>query len=124
MFLVQRVFLVWELFFNICLSLVIIFWCFYDEFSFLKRYFFLKGKYKWDALHEAGFKKYNQWGSIVKETILPGVNVIWIFNPNDIATVLNDSGVGNYPQRRSHLALEKYRKDRSHVYRTGGLLPT
>lgn len=31
---------------------------------------------------------------------------------------------GKYPQRRSHLALEKYRLDRPNVYNTGGLLPT
>ncbi|CAH2014568.1 unnamed protein product [Acanthoscelides obtectus] len=31
---------------------------------------------------------------------------------------------GKYPQRRSHLALEKYRLDRPNVYNSGGLLPT
>ncbi|CAB4056274.1 DIB [Lepeophtheirus salmonis] len=31
---------------------------------------------------------------------------------------------GRCPARRSHLALEKYRKDRPHLYNEGGLLPT
>lgn len=57
--------------------------------------------------------------------MVPGLNVVWIFNPNDICKVFNnDTGPGLYPQRRSHLALEKYRTDRSHLYKNGGLLPT
>lgn len=67
--------------------------------------------------------KYEKWGNLVKETMLPGVDVLWLFDPNDISVILNDSGSG-YPRRKSHLALEKYRKDRPHIYRTGGLLPT
>lgn len=56
--------------------------------------------------------------------MVPGVDVIWLFDPNDISKVLNNSGPGLYPQRKSHLGLEKYRKDRPHIYNTGGLLPT
>uniref|UniRef100_A0A1B0GP21 Uncharacterized protein n=1 Tax=Phlebotomus papatasi TaxID=29031 RepID=A0A1B0GP21_PHLPP len=77
-----------------------------------------------DALHLAGFQKYQRFGKIVRETPLPGVNVVWLFDPDDIAKVLSDHGNGNYPQRRSHLALEKYRNDRPEIYRTPGLLPT
>uniref|UniRef100_A0A1B0FV58 Cytochrome n=1 Tax=Lutzomyia longipalpis TaxID=7200 RepID=A0A1B0FV58_LUTLO len=77
-----------------------------------------------DALHVSGFEKFHRYGKIVRETPLPGVNVVWLFDPNDIATVLNDHGNGNFPQRRSHLALEKYRNDRPEIYRTPGLLPT
>lgn len=67
--------------------------------------------------------KYKEYGPIVCERMLPGVSIIWIYDPNDIAQIFND-GPGNYPSRRSHLALEKYRKDRPNVYRTAGLLPT
>lgn len=83
-----------------------------------------KGSYSWDELHKACYQKYMKWGDIVRETIVPGVDVVWLFDPSDIAKVLNESGPGVYPQRRSHLALEKYRKDRSHIYKSGGLLPT
>ncbi|XP_059612609.1 cytochrome P450 302a1, mitochondrial [Phlebotomus argentipes] len=77
-----------------------------------------------DALHLAGFEKYRRFGKIVREAVLPGVNIVWLFDPDDIATVLNDHGSGNFPERRSHLALEKYRNDRPSIYRTPGLLPT
>lgn len=68
--------------------------------------------------------KYSKYGDIVKERMVPGVDVIWLFDPNDIAKVLNNSGPDMYPKRKSHLGLEKYRKDRPHIYKTGGLLPT
>lgn len=82
------------------------------------------GTYKWDELHRIGLEKYSKWGPIVREKIVPDVTVVWLFDPNDIAKVLNDSSPGVYPRRKSHLALEKYRKDRLHIYKSGGLLPT
>lgn len=69
-------------------------------------------------------EKYLKYGDIVKERMIPGVDIIWLFDPNDMAKVLNTTGPDMYPQRKSHLALEKYRKDRPHIYKTGGLLPT
>lgn len=53
---------------------------------------------------------------------MPGVNIVWLFKPEDIETMFRCEG--KYPQRRSHLALEKYRLDRKGVYNNGGLLPT
>lgn len=82
------------------------------------------GTYNWNELHRIGLEKYLTWGPIVREKIVPDVNVVWLFDPNDIAKVLNESGPGVYPQRKSHLALEKFRKDRPHIYKSGGLLPT
>lgn len=82
------------------------------------------GKYNWDRLDKTGLKKYQEYGPIVREKMLPGVYVVWLFDPTDIAAVLNDSRTGDYPQRRSHLALEHYRKSKPEIYRTGGLLPT
>lgn len=79
------------------------------------------GKYSWLKLHESGFDKYKHYGSIVRETMAPGVNIVWLYDPNDIAVLLNDK---DYPHRRSHLALEKYRTDRPHVYKSAGLIPT
>lgn len=83
-----------------------------------------KGKYTLDEVHKSGLDKYAKYGDIVKERMIPGVDVLWIFDPNDIAKVLNNSGPDMYPQRKSHLGLEKYRRDRPHIYKHGGLLPT
>lgn len=82
------------------------------------------GTYDWNEIHKAGFVKHAKWGRIVKERMVPGVDVVWLFDPNDISKVLNNSGPNMYPQRKSHLGLQKYRKDRPHIYKTGGLLPT
>ncbi|XP_053662324.1 cytochrome P450 302a1, mitochondrial [Anopheles marshallii] len=82
------------------------------------------GRYSFDELHRSGEDKYRQYGPIVRETMVPGQNIVWLYDPDDIATVLDDRTPGMYPSRRSHTALEKYRKDRPNVYRTAGLLPT
>ncbi|XP_067646683.1 cytochrome P450 302a1, mitochondrial [Eurosta solidaginis] len=87
----------------------------------LYQYLPLIGRYSWLELHKAGSDKYQQYGSIVRETMIPGEEIVWLYDPIDIATLLNER---DYPQRRSHLALEKYRKDRPHIYRSAGLLPT
>ncbi|XP_030372024.1 cytochrome P450 302a1, mitochondrial [Scaptodrosophila lebanonensis] len=79
------------------------------------------GAYSWLELHKAGRDKYEKYGSIVRETMVPGQDIVWLYNPKDIATLLNER---EYPQRRSHLALAQYRKQRPHLYRTTGLLPT
>ncbi|KAG5863274.1 hypothetical protein JTB14_027897 [Gonioctena quinquepunctata] len=88
----------------------------------LHHYFPLIGNYKFDELHRNGFKKYNKYGTVVREEIVPGVNIVWLFDPKDIETMFRHEG--KYPQRRSHLALEKYRLDKPTVYNSGGLLPT
>ncbi len=85
------------------------------EYSITKKYNFLK-------LHKNGLKKYLEYGPIVKEEIVPGVNILWIFDCADIKAMF--AAEGRYPSRRSHLALNKYRKDRPNLYNNGGLLPT
>ncbi|KAF5297799.1 hypothetical protein FQA39_LY11948 [Lamprigera yunnana] len=80
------------------------------------------GPYQFDRLHHNGLKKFNRYGAVVHERIVPGCNIIWLFKPEDIEIMFRCEG--KYPQRRSHLALEKYRLDRPNVYNTGGLLPT
>lgn len=62
------------------------------------------------------------YGPIVREEIVPKVNLVWLFKPEDIETLFRVEG--KYPHRRSHLALEKYRLDKPNIYNTGGLLPT
>lgn len=81
------------------------------------------GKYSLNELHKAGFDKYQKYGPIICERMVPGISVVWLYDPVDFAQIFNDSP-GNFPCRRSHLALEKFRKDRPEIYNTGGLLPT
>ncbi|XP_066248393.1 cytochrome P450 302a1, mitochondrial [Euwallacea similis] len=87
----------------------------------LHQYLPLIGKFKFSELHHNGLKKYLKHGPVVKEEIVPGVNIIWLFDPNDIEMMFRCEG--KYPQRRSHLALQKFRLDRPYIYNTGGLLP-
>ncbi|ALC43029.1 dib [Drosophila busckii] len=79
------------------------------------------GAYSWLQLHKAGQHKYEKYGSIVRETMLPGQDIVWLYDPKDIATLLNER---DSPQRRSHLALARYREQRPQLYKTTGLLPT
>ncbi|GJQ70311.1 putative cytochrome p450 [Trypoxylus dichotomus] len=88
----------------------------------LHNYLPIIGPYQFDRLHHNGFKKLSRYGSIVREEMVPKVNIVWLFKPEDIETLFRTEG--KYPQRRSHLALEKYRLDKPNIYNTGGLLPT
>lgn len=85
--------------------------------------FGFSGDYSFKHLHKNGMLNYERYGSIVCERMLPGVDIVWLFDPVDIAQIYNEEP-GEYPCRKSHVALKKYRDDRPDVYRTGGLLPT
>jgi len=88
----------------------------------LYQYLPIFGKYKFDRIHHNGLAKLCQYGPVVREDIVPGVSIVWIFKPEDIETLYRKEG--RYPERRSHLALQKYRLSKPDVYNTGGLLPT
>ena len=79
-------------------------------------------KYSLDRLHWSGLKKYEEYGSIVKEEIVPGVELVFLFDPKDIKVMYQMEG--KYPSRRSHLALEHWRLSNPDLYNSGGLLPT
>jgi len=81
------------------------------------------GEYNFTKLHNNGLLKRKKYGPLVREEIVPGQSIVWVFRPEDIAEIFK-AEAGLYPKRRSHLALLKYRKDRSNIYNTGGLLPT
>ena len=59
---------------------------------------------------------------MVRERIVPGVDLLLLFRPEDIRDMYRQEGP--YPSRRSHTALEFYRLSRPDLYHTGGLLPT
>ncbi|XP_020289408.1 cytochrome P450 302a1, mitochondrial isoform X2 [Pseudomyrmex gracilis] len=81
------------------------------------------GEYSFNKLHVNGILKLRRFGPLVREEIVPGVPLVWVFRPEDIEAIFK-AEVGLHPERRSHLALLKYRKDRSSIYNSGGLLCT
>lgn len=85
-------------------------------------YCWVSGEYSFNRLHINGIKKYEKFGPIVREEIIPGVHLVLLFNPNDIERMYQVEG--KYPSRRSHTALEFYRLNNPEFYNTGGLLPT
>ncbi|XP_015433714.1 PREDICTED: cytochrome P450 302a1, mitochondrial, partial [Dufourea novaeangliae] len=89
----------------------------------LYKYLPVIGEYSFTKLYDSGLKKLKRFGPLVREEIVPNVNVVWVYRPEDIAEIFRAES-GLHPERRSHLALLKYRKDRADVYSTGGLLPT
>ncbi|KAF4523004.1 hypothetical protein B566_EDAN007434 [Ephemera danica] len=68
-------------------------------------------------------RKFEKYGPAVREEIVSGVTLVWLFSPADIE-VMYRSGEGKYPRRRSHLAMQHFRQGRPHIYSSGGLLPT
>ncbi|XP_011500081.1 PREDICTED: cytochrome P450 302a1, mitochondrial [Ceratosolen solmsi marchali] len=89
----------------------------------LYKYLPFIGEYDFKKMHKNGAAKYAKYGPLVREEIVVGEPIVWVFRPEDIAEVFK-ADTGHYPERRSHRALFKYRKDRSNLYNTGGLLPT
>lgn len=81
------------------------------------------GEYSFNKLHVNGILKLRRYGPLVREEIVPGVPLVSVFQPEDIAAIFK-AEVSLHPERRSHLALLKYRKDRSNIYNSGGLLST
>lgn len=79
-------------------------------------------KYDFQRLYRNGLSKLEEFGPVVKEEIVSGLPIIWIYDPEDIKAMFQAEG--KYPSRRSHLALEHYRKSKPDVYSNGGLLPT
>ena len=71
------------------------------------------GRYSLDRLHWNGLAKYRQYGDIVREDIVPGVSLVWLFNPEDIKKLF--LAEVSCPSRRSHTAVEFFRKQRTHI---------
>ncbi|KAF6198657.1 hypothetical protein GE061_008409 [Apolygus lucorum] len=86
------------------------------------KYLPIIGDYDMGRLHVTSEKKYEEFGKIVREEVVPGVFVVSVFTPEDIEKVYKAEG--KFPARRSHLAVQHYRLSKPHVYNSGGLLPT
>lgn len=62
-----------------------------------------------------------RYGRIVREVISSKHRIVHLFDPKDIESLFQQEG--EYPCRRSHRALIKYRKERPEQYRSGGIFP-
>ncbi|KAL6423541.1 hypothetical protein ACFW04_010238 [Cataglyphis niger] len=89
----------------------------------LYKYLPFIGEYSFVKLDMNGLLKLKRYGPLVREEIVPGESVVWVFRPEDIAKIFK-AETGLHPKRRSHLALLKYRTDRSNIYNNGGLIAT
>merc|ERR1719509_116436 len=84
--------------------------------------YYWKGEHSWSDLLHTGQLKHQQFGDTVREQVLPGVEVVWLFHPRDIRAMY--AAEGETPSRRSHMALKHLRESRPGTYRTPGLFPT
>nr|AGI92295.1 cytochrome P450 CYP302A1 [Sogatella furcifera]AGU16444.1 cytochrome P450 CYP302A1 [Sogatella furcifera] len=80
------------------------------------------GKYDRDQHMDTYFKFYKEFGQIVREDVHPKHSLVHIYNPADMQTMFIYEGT--YPQRYSHMVLEKYRLEKPQVYASGGILPS
>ncbi|XP_074604953.1 cytochrome P450 302a1, mitochondrial-like [Brevipalpus obovatus] len=85
------------------------------------RYLPIIGDYDMERARENGLKNLSNYGSIVRETLYGSNSLVHLFDPNDMETLFRNEG--KFPARRSHRALMKYRRDRPHLYPSGGLFP-
>ncbi|XP_054714528.1 cytochrome P450 302a1, mitochondrial-like [Uloborus diversus] len=86
------------------------------------RYFPLIGEYSMERIHNSYFHMYEQYGPLVREKLFSTRTLVHVFDLEDMATVYKNEG--RRPHRVSHRALEKYRKDRPHLYNGPGLFPS
>ncbi|KAF7994436.1 hypothetical protein HCN44_003908 [Aphidius gifuensis] len=85
--------------------------------------FYTSSEYSFSKnVHKSERKKYEKYGSIVCEEVVPGVKRVSLFRPEDIAHVYQ-SEFGKIPNHSNSVAaIGKYRKDNSAVFKSGGVL--
>ncbi|XP_055935438.1 cytochrome P450 302a1, mitochondrial-like [Argiope bruennichi] len=88
----------------------------------LWRYFPVVGSYSFERLHRTYQKFYEEFGPIVREKVFGERTLVHVFHPDDMMRVYKADG--HMPKRLSHRALEKYRRERPHLYSGPGLFPT
>lgn len=70
-----------------------------------------KGGYSIGRLDLADKIRFKKYGSIVHEEITPGRSLVYLYDPDDIATMFGAEG--KYPQRLELSGFKKYREDRN-----------
>ena len=102
--------------FHIIVELIVVGWILIDS-----RIVYSSGGYDIERACENGLNNLSKYGPIVRETLYGSNNLVHIFDPDDMETLFRSEG--KFPARRSHRALMKYRRDRPHLYSSGGLFP-
>lgn len=85
----------------------------------LHRYIPGIGEYSKAYWHESQKKKFHQYGNIVREEIVPGVNMIHLYDPKDIEVVSRHEG--KYPQRDFFTGMKALRLQKPEIYSTVGV---
>ncbi|XP_075552441.1 cytochrome P450 302a1, mitochondrial-like isoform X1 [Dermacentor variabilis] len=86
------------------------------------RYLPLIGDMDLTRMHRNAQKLLDRYGPLVREVVVGDRVVVHVFDPRDMEHVFRHEG--RYPARLSHRALLKYRRERPHMYSSGGLFPT
>ncbi|GBN30371.1 putative cytochrome P450 301a1, mitochondrial [Araneus ventricosus] len=85
----------------------------------LHRYMPIIGEYTKKEWHEAQRKKFHQYGSIVREEIAPGYNIVHLFDPKDMEVVSWNEG--KFPKREFFVAMRMMREQNPEVYSSAGV---
>lgn len=86
------------------------------------RYLPFIGELDLTRMHRNAQKLLDQYGPLVREVVVGDRVVVHVFDPRDMEHVFRNEG--RFPARLSHRALLKYRRERPHVYGSGGLFPS
>lgn len=86
------------------------------------RYLPLIGDMDLTRMHRNAQKLLDRYGTLVREVVVGDRVVVHVFDPRDMEHVFRHEG--RYPARLSHRALLKYRRERPHMYNSGGLFPS
>lgn len=85
----------------------------------LHRYLPGIGEFTTSKWHEASKVKYKQFGSIVREEILPGINLVHLYDPIDMETVHRNEG--RLPRRDFFMCMKSIRERNHEIYSSVGL---
>ncbi|XP_077488423.1 cytochrome P450 302a1, mitochondrial-like isoform X2 [Amblyomma americanum] len=83
---------------------------------------YLIGEMDLTRMHRNAQKLLDRFGPLVREVVFGDRVVVHVFDPRDMEHVFHNEG--RYPARLSHRALLKYRRERPHLYGSGGLFPS
>ncbi|KFM65992.1 putative cytochrome P450 49a1, partial [Stegodyphus mimosarum] len=85
----------------------------------LHRYLPITGEYSKEKWHETQRKKFKEFGPIIREVIVPGYNMLHLYDPKDMEIVSRNEG--RYPRRDFFLGMRALREENPHLCSTVGV---
>lgn len=85
----------------------------------LHRYMPGIGEYSKSKWHEAGRLKFQQYGTIVREPIVPGVNLVHLYDPKDMEIIHRNEG--KFPKRDFFVSMKSIRQRNHAMYSSVGV---